>query len=112
MKIKQFIPTFFILPFISCQPDNQSINEKEFALLMNRLAGAWTNQHTDLAVGCFDKEAIYMQPPDQQLYQGHEQLRPFFAALKKGNFTIFGLTVRNNLELVNLLLGTSNLKRV
>jgi hypothetical protein len=89
MNIKQLIPIILILTLISCQHDNQSIDEREFMTLMNQLADAWTNQNTDLAVGCFTQDAIYTQPPDEQFYEGHKQLRPFFAALKKGTVMKF-----------------------
>ena len=55
-----------------------------FAELMERLARAWSTQDTDLGLSCFAEDALYTEPPDSQLYVGHEQLRPFFAALTPG----------------------------
>jgi hypothetical protein len=40
-------------------------------------------------VSCFTEDAVYMQPPDQQLYRGASELRPFFGALKPGTFMTF-----------------------
>jgi ketosteroid isomerase-like protein len=89
MSIRQITSIILILTLISCQHDNQSIDDKEFTTLLNQLADAWTNQNTDLAVACFTQDAIYMQPPEEQFYEGHKQLRPFFAALKKGTVMKF-----------------------
>jgi ketosteroid isomerase-like protein len=51
---------------------------------MGRLARAWTEQDTEAALACFTPDAIYMEPPDAQLFVGYEQLRPYFAALQPG----------------------------
>jgi len=51
---------------------------KDFEDVMNRLAAAWSSQDPEAALGCFTQDAVYMEPPDGQLFVGHEQLRPFF----------------------------------
>ena len=56
----------------------------EFTALMQTLARAWSTQDTDLALSVFAVDAVYMEPPDVQLYRGHEQLRPYFDALTPG----------------------------
>jgi hypothetical protein len=60
-----------------------------FRELLERLARAWSTQDTELGVGCFADDAVYTEPPDLQLYAGHEQLRPYFAALTPGTFMRF-----------------------
>jgi ketosteroid isomerase-like protein len=62
------------------------LNTNEFHTLMEQLARAWSEQDTELALACFSQNAIYFEPPDVQYYQGHEQLRSYFAALKPGTF--------------------------
>ena len=57
------------------------MTSKEFCELLERLARAWSTQDTELGLSCFAEDAVYMEPPDVQLYVGHEQLRPYFAAL-------------------------------
>jgi ketosteroid isomerase-like protein len=57
-----------------------------FRELMERLARAWSTQDTELGLSCFTEDALYTEPPDIQLYVGHEQLRPYFAALTPGTF--------------------------
>lgn len=51
---------------------------------MQQLARAWSEQNTHMALDCFTEDAVYIEPPDIQFYQGHEQLRPYFAALQPG----------------------------
>jgi ketosteroid isomerase-like protein len=55
-----------------------------FRTLMEQLARAWSEQDTEAALDCFTLDALYTEPPDIQLYRGHDQLRPYFAALKPG----------------------------
>ncbi len=56
---------------------------------MERLADAWSSQDTELALSCFSDDAVYMEPPDVQLYVGHAELRPYFAALSPETFMRF-----------------------
>jgi hypothetical protein len=73
--------------------DNKDINQKiktnEFIILMKKLARAWSEQDLEAALACFTENAIYMEPPDIQLYLGQEQLRAYFGALKPGTFMQF-----------------------
>jgi limonene-1,2-epoxide hydrolase len=62
------------------------MTEASFRELVERLARAWSTQDTELGVACFTHDAVYTEPPDIQLYQGHDQLRPYFAALEPGTF--------------------------
>ena len=61
----------------------------EFRELMERLAHAWSTQDTELGLSCFTEDALYTEPPDIQLYRGHEQLRPYFDALTPEIFMRF-----------------------
>jgi hypothetical protein len=65
------------------------IKESAFRELMNRLADGWSRQDTEQALSCFTENAVYMEPPNIQFYEGHIQLRPYFAALKPGTFMRF-----------------------
>ncbi|NJL93630.1 MAG: nuclear transport factor 2 family protein [Anaerolineae bacterium] len=58
----------------------------DYETLMQSLAHAWSTQATEAALACFAEDAVYMEPPDIQLYLGHVQLRPYFAALKPGTY--------------------------
>jgi hypothetical protein len=61
----------------------------EFEGVMARLAAAWSTQDTQLALGCFAADAVYMQPPDLQLYRGRAELEKLFGALRPGTFMRF-----------------------
>jgi hypothetical protein len=65
------------------------VTDAEFAALMERLARAWSTQDTELGLTCFTEDALYTEPPDIQLYVGHDQLRPYFDALEPGTFMQF-----------------------
>jgi ketosteroid isomerase-like protein len=58
----------------------------EFEALIQRLADAWAEQDTERAVACFTDDAVYMQPPDEQLFVGREQLRAYFEPLEPGTY--------------------------
>lgn len=66
-----------------------SLDAQGFAALMDRLARAWAELDTEEALACFATDAVYMEPPDIQLFQGHQELRPYFAALRRGTFMSF-----------------------
>lgn len=68
---------------------SKKITHKKFVQLMTRLAEAWSTQNTENALECFSDSAIYMEPPNIQLYLGHEQLRPYFDALESGTNMVF-----------------------
>ena len=68
---------------LSCRLDN-GITDNDFTVLMNKLADSWSTQNTESSIECFTSDAVYYQPPDEQFYKGHQQLRPYFNALKKG----------------------------
>jgi ketosteroid isomerase-like protein len=71
---------------ISCERNDERITHNVFKKLVHQLAEAWTNQDVDSALECFTAEAVYMQPPAEQFYKGHAQLRPYFGAIKAGTF--------------------------
>ena len=78
------------LLMIACRQTNPAtVDKNEFVQLMNRLAAAWTTQDTNAGLSCFTPDATYMQPPEEQFFQGHAQLRAYFGALKKGTVMRF-----------------------
>lgn len=84
MKKLIILISFSTMILTSCKHQKAAFDEKDFTDLMQQLAHAWTTQNTDLALSCFTVDAIYIQPPDEQFYEGHEHLRPLFAAIKEG----------------------------
>jgi ketosteroid isomerase-like protein len=65
------------------------VDTAQFERLMATLAQAWSNQDTRLALSCFTSDALYMQPPDQQLYRGTGDLEKLFGALRPGTVMTF-----------------------
>lgn len=61
----------------------------EFETIMTTVAKAWSIPDTDMALQCFDDNAVYMEPPDIQLYIGKSQLRPYFDALTSDYYLDF-----------------------
>jgi ketosteroid isomerase-like protein len=61
----------------------------EFEKLMGTLAQAWSKQDTGQALGCFTADAVYMQPPDLQLYRGRGEMEKLFGAIRPGTFMRF-----------------------
>lgn len=84
---------FFVL-LVACQPSSDQLSEAQlteaqlteaaFDLLLDTLARAWETQDTATAVNLFTVDAIYMQPPDVQLFVGQAQLASYFGALQPG----------------------------
>lgn len=60
------------------------LDTRAFVALMQRLARAWSEQDTGAALACFTADAVYMEPPDIQLYEGHDQLGPYFGRSGQG----------------------------
>ena len=57
-----------------------------FRALIQRLADAWGALDGDAAADLFTDDATYMQPPDEQLFVGRDQLRAYFAPLEPGTY--------------------------
>jgi len=52
-------------------PSNTSLTYKQFETLLHTLAEAWNTGNTVKAVACFTADAVYLEPPDKQIYKGH-----------------------------------------
>ncbi len=63
-----------------------TVDAVAFRNLMGRIATGWSTQNTELALSAFVADAVYMEPPDIQLYHGHEELRLYFDALDEGHY--------------------------
>jgi hypothetical protein len=61
----------------------------QFEQLMATLADAWSKQQTERALGCFTADALYMQPPDLQLYRGTAELEKLFRGIRPGTAMTF-----------------------
>lgn len=54
------------------------MTETEFEQLMQTIANGWNEGDAHKAAHCFSEDAIYVEPPDKQLYRGREELFEFF----------------------------------
>jgi ketosteroid isomerase-like protein len=50
----------------------------EFVNLMETLAESWNAGDSRRALECFTPDAVYMEPPDEQRYEGRDELFDFF----------------------------------
>jgi uncharacterized protein (TIGR02246 family) len=62
------------------------VTADEFRALVQRLADAWAALDGDAAAELFTQDAVYMQPPDEQLFVGRDQLRAYFGPLDPGTY--------------------------
>ena len=56
----------------------EKISTDEFNLLMQTIAEGWNEGNARRAADCFSEDAIYLEPPDKQLYRGRTELYEFF----------------------------------
>jgi ketosteroid isomerase-like protein len=54
------------------------ISTTEFQDLMQAIADAWNAGDARKAADCFAPDAVYVEPPEQQLYRGRASLFEFF----------------------------------
>ena len=51
---------------------------EEFKQLMQTVADGWNGGDAHKAAECFSEDAVYVEPPDKQLYHGRAELYEFF----------------------------------
>jgi ketosteroid isomerase-like protein len=66
----------------------------EFRVLLDRLAEGWNQGDARTAADCFTEDAVYVEPPDRQLYRGREELYRFFGG-HSGRAGAMTMTWRN-----------------
>jgi hypothetical protein len=52
----------------------------EFQAVLDTVAAGWNSNRAELAASCFTEGAVYLEPPDRQVYRGRGALQDFFAA--------------------------------
>ena len=55
-----------------------NITTAAFENLMQTVAQGWNTGNARQAADCFSEDAIYVEPPDRQLYHGRGELYEFF----------------------------------
>lgn len=54
------------------------ISTNEFNQLLQTVADGWNEGNARKAAACFSEDAIYIEPPEKQLYYGRAELYEFF----------------------------------
>ena len=54
------------------------MTETEFERLMQTISDGWSEGDARKAAECFSEDAIYIEPPEKQLYRGRDALYEFF----------------------------------
>ena len=54
------------------------ITTEEFEHLMQTVSDGWNEGNARKAADCFSEDAVYVEPPDKQLYRGRAELHEFF----------------------------------
>ena len=61
------------------RPDSKrGTSEQDFILLMKTVADGWNEGNARKAADCFAEDAVYIEPPDRQLYVGRQAIYEFF----------------------------------
>jgi ketosteroid isomerase-like protein len=54
------------------------VDRRDFVTLMETLAECWNAGESRRALALFTDDAVYMEPPDSQRYEGRDELWEFF----------------------------------
>ena len=57
---------------------NMKLTTQQFQELMHTVAAGWNEGNARKASDCFSEDAIYVEPPEKQLYHGRAELYEFF----------------------------------
>ena len=76
MKTKHFYLSFVFLTLVT--QTIQAETKIEFEQLMQTVADGWNENNARKAADCFAEDAIYLDPPDKQIYRSREELFKFF----------------------------------
>ena len=74
--------TVLLIIYTSCdnikKSDMSGVSKMEFEKLLQKVAFGWNNGDAKSAADCFTENAVYIEPPNEQLYIGREELFEFF----------------------------------
>ena len=57
---------------------NLTLRAFEFEILMQTIADGWNEGDAQKAANCFSVDAVYVEPPDKQVYRSRTELYEFF----------------------------------
>lgn len=61
---------------------NIKISKQDFEKLLQTVSEGWNESNAFKSAGCFSEDAVYVEPPNKQVYQGREALYQFFGGDK------------------------------
>jgi ketosteroid isomerase-like protein len=61
----------------------EKITANQFGSLMQTIADGWNEGDAKKAADCYTEDAIYIEPPDKQVYVGRKALYEFFGGDRK-----------------------------
>jgi hypothetical protein len=82
LLMRPVAPSGSLDPSAICEgrPASRPLEPAAFRAILDTVAAGWNSARADLAAGCFTEQAVYIEPPDRQLYRGRAAIRDFFAA--------------------------------
>jgi hypothetical protein len=57
---------------------NITVRFSEFEKVLQTIAEGWNEGNARKSANCFSQDAVYLEPPDKQVYRGREELYEFF----------------------------------
>ncbi len=63
--------------------DSRRLTDSDFRRLMDTVALGWNQGDARKSADCFTDDAVYMDPPDRQVYHGRPALYEFFGGAKR-----------------------------
>jgi hypothetical protein len=61
----------------------KGIREEEFIKLMTTVSDGWNEGNARKSADCFTEDAVYMEPPNRQVYVGRKAIYEFFGGPSK-----------------------------
>jgi hypothetical protein len=89
-----FLLLFPLLLAACAAPSSMALDEAQFRALLDRLAKGWNAGDSQLAADCFLEDAVYVEPPQKQVYRGRKALFEFFGG-SQGRPGQMSMTWRN-----------------
>jgi SnoaL-like domain len=75
----RLIILLFVIFFTSCASENrEALDEKSFTEIAKNIAKGWNLGDAAFASQYFDTDAVYEEPPKNQLYKGRQEIFEFF----------------------------------
>jgi hypothetical protein len=89
MRTAALSTVLLVLALVGAMTQSQSMekptSETQFITLMRTMAEAWNEGNARKAADCFADNAVYLEPPDRQVYVGKEAIYAFFGGPTKPN---------------------------